>query len=168
VTTTDSLEIALAQESDLDGVLELQAANQMSRGGSLSASFSRAQLQRTMEVMPLVVARRGQRVVGFLVCWTTDTAGDVPIIRSMLDSYPERAGDAYVYGPICIDARERGQGLARVLFDEVKRRLPGREGVLFIRGDNEASIKSHHKMGMNEVSRFSYGGIEHIVLSYVG
>ena len=58
--------------------------------------------------------------------------------------------------------------MARVLFDEVKRRLPGREGVLFIRGDNEASIKSHHKMGMNEVSRFSYGGIAHIVLSYVG
>jgi len=167
-STADDVEIAIANESDLDGILELQAANQISRGGLLSASFSRAQLQRTMEGMPLVVARRGQGIVGFLVCWATDTTEDVPIIRLMLDSYPECTPDAYVYGPICIDVHQRGQGLAQLLFEEIKRQLPGREGVLFIRRDNDASIRSHRKMGMNEVSRFSDGGIEHIVLSYVG
>lgn len=166
--TIGNIEIATARESDLDGVLELQAANQMSNGGKLSASFSRSQLQLIMKEMPLLVARRADNVVGFLICSTRETVGDVPIILATLNSYPTRAHDAYVYGPVCIDVRERGKGLAQLLFEELRRLLPGREGVLFIRRDNEASIRSHRKMGMREVSRFSYGGIEHIVLSYVG
>lgn len=168
MTTIAKIEIAVARESDLDGVLELQAANQLGTGGNLSASFSRSQLQLIMKEMPLLVARRADHVVGFLVCSTAESVGDVPIILAMLDSYPTRAHDAYVYGPVCIDAEERGKGLAQLLFAELRRLLPGREGVLFIRRDNEASIRSHRKMGMREVSSFSYGGIEHIVLSYVG
>ena len=168
MTTIANIEIAIARESDLDGVLELQAANQMGTGGNLSASFSRSQLQLIMNAMPLLVARRADNVVGFLVCSTAELVGDVPIILAMLDSYPTRARDAYVYGPVCIDAVERGKGLAQLLFAELRRLLPGREGVLFIRRDNEASIRSHRKMGMREVSSFSYGGVEHIVLSYVG
>lgn len=166
--TIGNIEIAIARESDLDGVLELQAANQMSSGGKLSASFSRSQLQSIMKEMPLLVARRADSVVGFLICSTREMVGDIPIILAMLDSYPTRARDAYVYGPVCIDVKERGQGLAQLLFEELRRLLPGREGVLFIRRDNEASIRSHQKMGMREVSRFSYGGVEHTVLSYVG
>jgi len=166
--TIGNIEIAVARESDLDGVLELQAANQMSNGGKLSASFSRSQLQLMMNEMPLLVARRADNVVGFLICSTREMVGDIPIILATLDSYPTRARDAYVYGPVCIDVKERGQGLAQLLFEELRRVLPGREGVLFIRRDNEASIRSHRKMGMREVSRFSYGGIEHVVLSYVG
>ena len=162
------MEIAAARENDLDGVLELQAANQVSNGGKLSASFSRSQLQRMMNEMPLLVARRAQRIVGFLICSTREMVSDVPIILAMLDSYPERARDSYVYGPVCIDAKERGRGLAQLLFEELRRRLPGREGVLFIRCDNEASIRSHRKMGMREVSRFRFDGIDHIVLSYIG
>lgn len=168
MTTIGDMEIAIARESDLDGVLELQAANQMSSGGKLSASLSRAQLQLIMKDMPLLVARRAENVVGFLICSTREMVGDIPIILAMLDAYPTRAHDAYVYGPVCIDAKERGNGLAQLLFEELRRLLPGREGVLFIRRDNEASIRSHRKMGMREVSSFSYGGVEHIVLSYVG
>lgn len=168
MTTIGNIEIAIARDSDLDGILELQAANQMSNGGKLSASFSRLQLQSIMNEMPLLVARRAEDVVGFLICSTREMVGDIPIILAMLDSYPTRARDAYVYGPVCIDVKERGRGLAQLLFEELRRLLPGREGVLFIRRDNEASIRSHQKMGMREVSSFSYGGIEHTVLSYVG
>lgn len=166
--TVGDIEIAIADESDLDGILELQAANQISSGGTLSASFSRSRLQSIMSEMPLLVARRAGNVVGFLVSSTREMVGDVPIILAMLDSYPARAHDAYVYGPICIDVNERGKGLAQSLYDELRRRLPGREGVLFIRRDNEASIRSHRKMGMREVSSFSYAGADHVVLSYVG
>ena len=166
--TIGNTEIAIARESDLDAILELQAANQISNGGKLSASFSRSQLNLIMKDMPLLVARRENNVVGFLICSTRETSGDIPIIMAMLDAYPAHARDAYVYGPVCIDAQERGKGLARLLFEELRRLLPGREGVLFIRCDNEASIRSHRKMGMREVAHFSFGGIEHIVLSYVG
>ena len=85
--TTANMEIAIARESDLDGVLELQATNQIANGGMLSASFSRSQLQMVMKDMPLLVARRAQSVVGFLICSTTELVSDIPIILAMLDSY---------------------------------------------------------------------------------
>jgi predicted GNAT superfamily acetyltransferase len=166
--TIGDLGIAIARERDLDGILELQAANQISNGGTLSAALSRSQLQSIMSEMPLLVARRDDDVVGFLIASTTEAVRDIPIIMAMVESYPSRARDAYVYGPICIDAKERGKGLAQRLFDELRRLLPGREGVLFIRRDNEASIRSHQKMGMREVSSFSYGGMDHVVFSYIG
>lgn len=162
------VEIVVAGEKDLDGILQLQAANQISNGGSLSASFPRSRIISMMSQMPLLVARRDNRVIGFLMCSTVEMSSTVPVIKAMLEAYPNRSHDAYVYGPICIDAKERGRGLAQSLYSELRRRLPGREGILFIRSDNESSIKAHRKMGMREVSRFLFGGVEHIVLAYVG
>jgi len=92
---------------------------------------------------------------------------DVPVIRAMLDAYPGSPG-AYVYGPICVSEEERGKGLAQAMFAELRRLEPGREGILFIRSDNSASLRAHTKMGMREVATFMMNGIEHVVLSYVG
>jgi hypothetical protein len=46
--------------------------------------------------------------------------------------------------------------------------LPGREGVLFIRCDNDASLRSHARMGMRQVAKFDHDGARFAVLSYVG
>ena len=50
--------IGRATEADLDGILELQAANQPERGGMLSANLSRSRVAELMLGMPLIVARR--------------------------------------------------------------------------------------------------------------
>ena len=92
---------------------------------------------------------------------------DVPIIRAMLDAYPG-APDAYVYGPICVSEDERGKGLAQEMVAELRQLEPGREGVLFIRRDNPASLRAHTKMGMREVADFVFDGTDYVVLSYVG
>ncbi|HEX3210633.1 MAG TPA: hypothetical protein VHQ91_14695, partial [Geminicoccaceae bacterium] len=78
------------------------------------------------------------------------------------------APDAYVYGPICIDEAERGRRLANAMFAALRARLPGREGILFIRRDNPASLRAHAKLGMTEVAEFVHDGAVHAVLSYVG
>ena len=159
--------IARQPESDLDGILELQAANQPERGGMLSANLSRSRVAEMIVGRPLIVARRSGHVIAFLMNSTREMNDDVPIIRAMLDAYPGTA-DAYVYGPICVTEEERGQGLAQALFTELRRLEPGREGILFIRRDNPASLRAHTRMGMREVARFVFGGIDLAVLSYVG
>jgi predicted GNAT family acetyltransferase len=63
---------------------------------------------------------------------------------------------------------ERGMGLAQAMFAALQRLLPGREGVLFIRRDNPASLRAHAKMGMHEVAGFLFEGNDYVVLSYVG
>jgi hypothetical protein len=44
--------------------------------------------------------------------------------------------------------------------------LPGREGVLFIRSDNAASLQAHAKMGMRQLAAFQHDGAA--TLTYVG
>jgi predicted GNAT superfamily acetyltransferase len=112
-------------------------------------------------------AKRDGRVTGFLLASARTTNADVPVVRAMFNAYPGTP-DAYVYGPICVDASERGQGLAPAMFAELRRLLPGREGVLFIRHDNEASLRAHRSMGMHEVATFELGGAGFSVFSYVG
>ncbi|MFC6280183.1 MULTISPECIES: GNAT family N-acetyltransferase [Polaromonas] len=120
-----------------------------------------------MADMPLVVARGEQGVLGFLMTTTRAMNADFPIIRTMLAAYPGSA-DAYVYGPICVAASERCKGLARALFQELRRLQPDREGILFIRRDNAPSIRVHLRMGMHEVAGFEMNGIGFSVMSFIG
>ena len=161
------IEIGLATEADLDGILDLQAANQLTNGGWLSANLPRARVADMMNGMPLVVARSGSEVVGFLMFSSREMCADVPVVQSMLETYPGSAS-AYVYGPICVGENARGQGLAQAMFTELSRRLPGCEGVLFIRQDNLASIRAHSKMGVRQVGGFMFNQVEHKVFAYLG
>jgi predicted GNAT superfamily acetyltransferase len=161
------VDISRATEIDIDGIVELQTANQPERGGTLSASLQHSRIAEMMRAMPFIVARRNGRITGFLMTGTREMYADVPIIGAMLAAYPG-ATDAYVYGPICVSAEERGKGLAQAMFAELQRLLPGREGILFIRRDNPASLRAHATMGMHEVAGFVFNGHDYVVLSYVG
>ena len=160
------VDICRATEIDLDGIMELQAANQPERGGTLSASLPRSRIANMIRALPLIVARRSGRVAGFLMSSTREMNADVPIIGAMLAAYPG-ATDAYVYGPICVSAEERGKGLAQAMFAELRRLLPGREGILFIRRDNHASLHAHARMGMHVAAAFVFDGNDYVALSYV-
>ena len=159
--------IGRASANDLDGIVELQAANQLERGGTLSASLPLSKITEMMRDMPLVVARCDGRIAGFLMTSARATNADVPIISAMFAAYAG-AANAYVYGPICVVTEERGKGLAQAMFSELRRLAPAREGILFIRRDNSASLRAHQKMGMDEVASFVFGGNEFAVLNYLG
>jgi GNAT superfamily N-acetyltransferase len=161
------LEIAEATKADLDGILALQECNLPERGGALSAPLPRTQLESMLRDLPLIVARRGGEVVGYLLAASKPTVAEIPVIRAMLAAYGG-AADAYVYGPIVVDADERGRGVARRLFEALKARLPGREGILFIRADNAPSLRAHEKLDVTPRGRFTHNGIPYVVLSYVG
>lgn len=159
--------IGKATDADLDGILELQEENQTGQGGTLSASLPRARIVAMMRDMPLIVARRDGRIAGFLMTTTRAMNADLPIVQAMFAAYPGTP-DAYVYGPICVSANERGKGLAQAMFGELRALQPGREGILFIRRDNEASLKAHARMGMHEVGGFRFNEFDFAVFSYLG
>jgi L-amino acid N-acyltransferase YncA len=164
--TTDP-DIRRASPDDIAGILELQRENLPERGGALSAEYSGQWFAQAIAAMPVIVARRGAAVVGFLAVSPFAAYADVPIVQAMARAYPASA-DAYLYGPVCVAASERGRGIAGKLFAALRRELPGREGVLFIRRDNPASLRAHAKMGMREVAEFTHDGVAHVVLAYIG
>jgi GNAT superfamily N-acetyltransferase len=79
---------------------------------------------------------------------------------------PAHSPNAYIYGPVCVAADERVQGLASALFAALLARVPDRECFTFIRGDNTASLRAHAKMGMRTVATFTLGDVDYVVVAY--
>ena len=65
--TASDCEIALATIDDIPGIVELQGLNLLSNGGFLSIEFSNDWFERVLFEMPIIVARRDGRIVGYLV-----------------------------------------------------------------------------------------------------
>jgi hypothetical protein len=70
-------------DADLDGILELQVANQIERGGALSESLPRSRVATRLRDMPVIITRRGGLVTGFLLTTTREMNADLPIVRAM-------------------------------------------------------------------------------------
>jgi predicted GNAT superfamily acetyltransferase len=68
-----------------------------------------------MHDMPLIVARRGDQITGFLMTTSRATNADIPVVQAMFAAY-QASPDAYIYGPICVGEDERGKGLAQSMF----------------------------------------------------
>jgi ribosomal protein S18 acetylase RimI-like enzyme len=160
----DTIVIERANLGDADGILKLAQPNEEKQGGTLSGHLDRAVLIATLGQLPGVVARENGQIVGFLLTWEKKTSNS-PIVRMMLAAYPG-CEDAYLYGPVCVDAAMRGRGLAGAMFRELRRLLPDREGILFIRANNKPSLLAHRKMGMQTVAEFTYEGNKYFVLAY--
>ena len=158
--------ILRAEPGDVDGILALADRNAPDRGGELSVRFERAEIAATIRALPAVVARRGREVIGFVL--TSEKRGaNPPIVQAMLQAYPG-SQDAYTYGPVCVDESARGLGIAALMFAELRKLAPGREGILFIKASNQPSLRAHRKMGMREVAEYTFEGTRLIVFAYDG
>lgn len=158
--------IAQAQAADVGGIFELARCNGPDNGGRLAVRFTREQIASSIQASPAVVARRSGEVIGFVLTRNKKSANP-PIIEAMFRAY-SGAENAYSYGPVCVDASARGLGIAALMFAELRRLLPGREGVLFIKANNEPSLRAHRKMDMREVGEFVFDGTRLIVFAYNG
>jgi ribosomal protein S18 acetylase RimI-like enzyme len=148
----------------VDGIMKLAEEHYSERGGELTGHLDRETVAATMQKLPSIVACRGEQVVGFLLTWEKHSSGN-PCVRAMLQAY-SGSPDAYVYGPICVDASVRGLGIAGKMFEELRRLLPHREGILFIKASNESSLRAHQKMGMRETARYNFEDKQFIVFAY--
>jgi L-amino acid N-acyltransferase YncA len=164
---TADYEISVATRDDVPGILDLQERNLRGNGGALSVPFDRAWFETAITDMPIIVARREGRVVGYVVSTPLSAQAHHPIIQAMLRAWPGSPG-AYNYGPICVSETERGRGLAGAMFQALRARLPAREGFTFIRADNTVSVKIHTRMGMQKLAEFTQDGVAYVVVGYVG
>lgn len=160
-------QISVATQDDVNGLLSLQQANLASNGGTLSAALCEEKLTTMIQEMPLIIAKKESKIVGFLMTSNLNRNADIPIVKSMLNAYKGNK-DAYLYGPVCVSIDERGKGLAGMMFDELRNNLPNRQGILFIRDDNKTSIDAHKKMGMAISTKFIHDEINYTIFTYKG
>jgi predicted N-acetyltransferase YhbS len=74
--------------------------------------------------------------------------------------------NAFLYGPVCVEQRERGRGIAAGLFAALCGQLPGRPAATFVRSDNVPSRRAHGKMGLREAAAFTHAGETYLVMAY--
>lgn len=158
------IETRLASAEDLEAVAALIVENSAARGGTLTGEWSLGRIEGWFaRGDAIVVAHEGGRLVGTLLTGEKGTAAG-PAVAAMLEAYSGEPS-AYVYGPVCIDAGERGRGVLAALHAEARRHHAGREAVLFIREDNPRSLRAHLRLGMSVVGEFPFAGQRHLVLS---
>lgn len=165
---TKQIDIRKAVKSDLPGLLKLQQANQLAQGGSLAAALTAGQIEQMMADMPQIVACRNNEVVAFLLTTSLEVSRKRPllIIDKTLQAYPYADQDAYLYGPVCVSESERGNRLAQLMFARLLELEPNRQGILFIRSDNEPSLRAHSRMGMIKVGEFTLNDALFHVFAY--
>ncbi len=162
-----SYDVLVATPSDIPDVVALQQANLARNGGPLSVAFPAEWFEMIMREMPVVIARRGAALVGYLVASSREHARGQPLTEAKFAAYPG-AEDAYNAGPLCVATGERGRGLALLLMEAQRRHLPSREGVAFVRFDNAASRATHAKAGYREVATFTHAGVAYVVVARRG
>ena len=162
---TANYEIALATPDDIAGIVALQEPNLHENGGGLSARQTADWFRRTMLEMPIIVGRRDGKVVGYVLATSIAAKSHVAIVQTMLRTFPPPP-NCYLYGPVCVAATERGNGLASILYKELRARLPGRPALTFVRSDNGPSLRAHRKMGMTELGEFTLEGEAYIAFTY--
>jgi predicted GNAT family N-acyltransferase len=160
-------QIALATPQDIPGIITLQDPNVIDRGGGLSVRQTADWFKRSMLEMPIIVGRRDGKVVGYVLSTSLAAKAHVAIVQAMLRTFPAPP-DCYLYGPVCVAETERGRGLAQIMFEALRARLPGRPAMTFIRADNAPSLQAHRKMGMRELGTFMSDDVPHIAFAYEG
>ena len=158
--------IERANSTHVDGIMKLAEENAPERGGELTGTLDRKAVAATIQELPSVVVCSAGRVVAFVLTCEKASAGN-PCVKAMLKAYPGPP-DAYVYGPVCVDASARGLGIAGRMFEELRKLLPGRQGILFIKASNQPSLRAHRKMGMRETAEFKYEDRKFLVFAYDG
>src|SRR5438046_1517938 len=102
--------VGRASLDDIPAITDLQERNLREQGGTLSVRFPPEWFETAICDMPLIVARHGTHVVGYVVSTPVEAQAHDPIVTAMLSAYPPHS-DAYIYGPICVAEAHRGRGL---------------------------------------------------------
>src|SRR6516164_4067394 len=143
----------------------MQEVNLHENGGSLSVRQTADWLRRTMSEMPIIVARRDGVVVGYALATSIAAKSHVGIVQTMLRAFPAPS-NCYLYGPVCVAESERGNGLAGMMYQEMRKRLPGRTAMSVVRSDNIPSLKANRKMGKMEFGKFIHDDETYIVFAF--
>jgi ribosomal protein S18 acetylase RimI-like enzyme len=170
------VEIQLAKTSEeLIEVLELQQANlrkniseeEAATQGFLMAEYDLDFLEMLQKNSPGILAKDGEKVVGYSLVALPDTARHHPLLADLVANI-ERC--AHVGKPItnyaivaqlCVSKDYRGQDLVQKLYGGFQEHYASRFDfcITDVAKANARSLKAHQKRGFQVIDSLSYGGI---------
>lgn len=165
ITTTETT-------ADLQGVLDLQQAN-LSRNiplevqreqGFVTLQYTLEQMQRMHDLGPTVIAKDGERVVGYAITAMPGVRSFVPELETLFQMLEEIRYEGkplsqhpfYVVGQVCVANGYRGQGIFDKLYAHHQTTYSDRFRLFItdISMRNTRSLRAHERVGFQIVHRF--------------
>lgn len=158
------------------GIKELQTANLRStlgdeeseKEGFVTAQYTVEFLEEMNQAEPSVIAKDGDRVVGYALVTTREIAQKHDLMRDLCDkinrhSFHGKDMSTFNYilvGQLCVAKSHRGLGLVQKMYDFYRKELSSKYPYCLTDVDerNPRSIKAHLKSGFEVLGTLHFGG----------
>lgn len=159
-------------EADVQGILALQQANlrknvpvdvQLAQG-FVTVEHDPAVLMRMNQAAPSIIAKDGEKVVGYALTMLPEFDADVPELLPLFSlinslSYADKPLSShayYVMGQVCIADGYRGQHIFDRMFRHHQEVYSDRFRLLItdISANNTRSLRAHARVGFQELHSF--------------
>lgn len=158
--------------TDVQGILDLQHANlrqnleleTAASQGFLTVKHTFDVMKRMNDTLPSIIAKDGDRVVGYALAMLPEFKTDVPALVGLFDMIdktnfqgkPLRTHKHVIVGQLCVDVTYRGLGLVNQLYAHYRSELSADFDlcVTDISSKNGRSLKAHQNVGFCVVESF--------------
>lgn len=163
--------------SEIIGIRDLQNLNlkqnitpeEANEQGFLTASYTLAYLQKMNSIFPSIIAKDGNKVVGYALVATKNIRKGHDLIEGLFDAIDEceyngkllKDVNYVVVGQLCVAKAYRGQNLVQKLYGHFKDCLSKEFTYLVtdVAQANVRSLKAHKKSGFQVINELKYGGV---------
>jgi len=172
-----SLEITrVSGPSEIIGIRDLQSLNlrqnitaeEAIEQGFLTAVYTIDYLQEMNSASPSIIAKDGDKVVGYALVATKGSRKGHDLIEGLFDAIDEceyngktlKDVNYVVVGQLCVAKEYRGQGLVQKLYGHFRDCLSNEFTYLVtdVAQANVRSLKAHKKRGFKVINELMYGG----------
>lgn len=168
----------VSNQSEIIGIRDLQVLNLKQNitteeaidQGFLTASYSIEYLQEMNAASSAIIAKDGDKVVGYALVATKDIRNGHDLVESLFDSIDKseyngkllRDVNYVLVGQLCVAKEYRGQNLVQKLYGHFRECLSKEFSYLVtdIAQANTRSLKAHKKRGFQVINKLMYDGFE--------
>jgi ribosomal protein S18 acetylase RimI-like enzyme len=168
----------VSSQSEIVGIRDLQTLNLKQNitteeaidQGFLTASYSIEYLQEMNAASPAIIAKDGDKVVGYALVATKDVRNGHELIEGLFDAIDKSEYNGkllkdvnyVVVGQLCVAKEYRGQDLVQKLYGHFRECLSKEFTYLVtdIAKTNARSLKAHKKSGFQVINKLMYEGFE--------
>ncbi|MFN3999293.1 N-acetyltransferase family protein [Algoriphagus sp.] len=159
-------------DAELRGILDLQKLNllgeiseeEKTNQGFVTVQHNLDQLRLMHELEPHVIAKEGEKVIGYILAMTKESRDLVPVLVPMFEQFDrlifeEKKLSAYDYmviGQICVGKGYRGQGIFDKMYELYRSTFCSRYdfAITEIALTNFRSLKAHQRVGFRTIHEF--------------
>ena len=162
--------VRAGSEEELKQVLEIQQQNrpenlddsEVRNEGFVTVQHSLDLLKKMNDVCAHILAKDGEKVVGYALCMHPEFKDRIPIIRAMFNRVARLLpGEPYiVMGQVCIDKHYRKQGIFRQLYGHMREAVieDFKQIITEVDETNQRSLQAHYAVGFEDLEVYEADG----------